>query len=70
MQHFAIFLSFIASAMTAAVPPSLQPPLPIGEIGWQGSVTPGGPMIEVWGQSFEVRDPLHPCWLNYSGTQP
>ncbi|EUC26630.1 hypothetical protein COCCADRAFT_10590 [Bipolaris zeicola 26-R-13] len=46
MQHFAIFLSFIASAMTAAVPPSLQPPLPIGEIGWQGSVTPGGPTIE------------------------
>ncbi|GKT61410.1 secreted protein [Colletotrichum tofieldiae] len=25
----------------------------MGEVGWQGSVTPGAPEIEVWGASFK-----------------
>ena len=56
MKHITVLFGFVASAMAAVVPPAPALPLPLGEVGWQGSVTPGGPTIEVWGESFEVRD--------------
>lgn len=57
MRYIPTILVFVTSAMAAAVPLPDGLPLPLGEIGWQGSPVPGAPVIEVWGESFEVRIP-------------
>lgn len=44
----------LAGAVTAAVLPITGPPLPLGEICWEGVVIPGQAAVEVWGPSFEV----------------
>lgn len=60
MRSAAFILPFVASAAAAAVntgnPTAVEGglPLPLGEIGWEGVVTPGGPSVKVWGASFEV----------------
>jgi hypothetical protein len=54
MRYIPTIFSFVTSAMAAAVPLPDGLPFPVGEIGWQGSPVPGGPVVEVWGQSFEV----------------
>ncbi|KAH6663319.1 hypothetical protein F5X68DRAFT_251534 [Plectosphaerella plurivora] len=53
MRSIAIIVGLAATAVTAAVLPISRPPLPIGEIGWEGVVIPGQPAVEVWGSSFE-----------------
>lgn len=53
MHSVSIFLSFVASAAAAAITPQVAP-LPVGQLGWEGAVAPGGPVMEVWGDSFEV----------------
>lgn len=52
MKSAAVVLGLVASATAAAVGEKL--PLPLGELGWSGSVTPGGPILEYWGTDFEV----------------
>ncbi|TLD20689.1 hypothetical protein PspLS_08542 [Pyricularia sp. CBS 133598] len=51
MHYFTTILSLAAYASASAI--GNIPPLPIGELGWEGSVVPGGPKVEVWGSSFE-----------------
>ncbi|KAH6695407.1 hypothetical protein F5X68DRAFT_227388 [Plectosphaerella plurivora] len=51
MRTPAFVLPLVASAAAAAVGNVL--PLPMGEIGWEGPATPGGPSVKVWGNSFE-----------------
>jgi hypothetical protein len=53
MKSAVVVLGLVANAAAAAVGENL-PPLPLGELGWSGSVTPGGPVLEYWGQDFEV----------------
>ncbi|KAH7347503.1 hypothetical protein B0T11DRAFT_359937 [Plectosphaerella cucumerina] len=59
MRSAPFILPFVASAAAAAVntgnPTAVEGglPLPLGEIGWEGVVTPGGPSVKVWGASFE-----------------
>ncbi|KAM0274303.1 hypothetical protein ACHAQH_007977 [Verticillium albo-atrum] len=51
MKPTSVLLGFAAHAAAAALGDNL--PLPLGEIGWVGSVTPGGPELEYWGIDFE-----------------
>ncbi|KAH7375439.1 hypothetical protein B0T11DRAFT_293122 [Plectosphaerella cucumerina] len=51
MKSAVIVLGLVANAAAAAVGENL-PPLPLGDLGWSGSVTPGGPVLEYWGQDF------------------
>lgn len=56
MKHISIFLSLAAAVAGATLGPRADagPPLPVGEIGWEGSVTPGGPVVKVWGADLDV----------------
>ncbi|KAL0943370.1 uncharacterized protein CTRU02_201256 [Colletotrichum truncatum] len=49
----ATVLGFVASAAAAALATPSGLPQPLGELGWEGVITPGGPKVEVWGSSFE-----------------
>ncbi|KAH6685426.1 hypothetical protein F5X68DRAFT_233171 [Plectosphaerella plurivora] len=55
MKHFSILLSLVAAAAGAALSPRADSglTLPLGEIGWEGSVTPGGPVVKVWGADLD-----------------
>lgn len=58
MKHFNAILNLAAVAAGAALRASSEPgpPLPLGELGWEGSITPGGPVVKVWGESFDVSE--------------
>jgi hypothetical protein len=58
MKHLNIVLSLAAAVAGATLPgPSASGlPLPLGEMGWTGSITPGGPVVQVWGADLDVRD--------------
>lgn len=49
----AVVLSGLAASVSAAAV-GTDLPLPLGEVGWSGSVTPGGPLLEYWGTDFDV----------------
>jgi hypothetical protein len=67
MKYVPIILGFVTSGMATAVPLADGPPLPVGEIGWQGSANPGRPIVEVWGQGCEVRFPSEYPFVGSSG---
>ncbi|KAH7353844.1 hypothetical protein B0T11DRAFT_300918 [Plectosphaerella cucumerina] len=55
MKHLNIVLSLAAAVAGATLPgPSASGlPLPLGEMGWTGSITPGGPVVQVWGADLD-----------------
>ncbi|KAH7353391.1 hypothetical protein B0T11DRAFT_356454 [Plectosphaerella cucumerina] len=57
MKHVGVLLSLAAAAAGAAIGsrslPESGPPLPMGEIGWEGSVIPGGPLVKIWGADLD-----------------
>lgn len=52
-----ILLGLAATATGAAITTrsELDAPLPMGEIGWEGIITPGGPLVKIWGADLDVR---------------
>ncbi|KAL0943482.1 uncharacterized protein CTRU02_201369 [Colletotrichum truncatum] len=63
----ATFLGFVASAAAAALSVRSEPPQPLGELGWEGAVTPNRPVLEVWGTSFEdIESKIRKDYPNFS----
>ena len=61
MKYFNILLSLAAVASGAALRDSSSEPgaaLPMGELGWSGRITPGGPIVKVWGDDLDVSQAL------------
>ncbi|KAK6221646.1 hypothetical protein CH63R_13472 [Colletotrichum higginsianum IMI 349063] len=72
MRFAAIIVSLAASVTASAVlPVPSTPPLPVGEVRWQGVVVPGKAEVEVWGASFEdieaqIREQYNPNFSIYT----
>ncbi|KAL0929738.1 uncharacterized protein CTRU02_215381 [Colletotrichum truncatum] len=45
-MRFTALIGFVTSTTAAALSVPAGPPQPLGEIGWEGIVTPGGPIVE------------------------
>ena len=54
-MKISVILGLMAcKAVLAAVALDESSSLPRGELGWSGSVTPGGPEVEYWGEDLDV----------------
>ncbi|KAF5009150.1 hypothetical protein FDECE_4594 [Fusarium decemcellulare] len=66
-------LGLVAAAAGAALPDD-KLPLPLGQVGWEGRVTPDGPIEEYWGDDFdEIEAKIqkdHPGFSIYSDIDP